>query len=71
MALSVSQYDLLERAVAHGTRIVVTRRGTPWIVVPLVLVIRQGKEVLQARHPSTGDGMTIVIDDIEHLEVVR
>ncbi len=71
MALSVAQYDLLERAVARVTRIVVTRRGTPWIVVPLRLVIRQGKEVLEARHPSTGDGMTIAIDDIEHLEVIR
>lgn len=71
MALSVTQYDLLERAVARGTRIVVTRRGTPWIVVPLQLVMREGKEVLQARHPSTGDSMSIAVDDIEHLEVIR
>ena len=39
------QYDALERAIANGTRIVVYRRGTEYIVVPTRLVLTGG------RHP--------------------
>ncbi len=71
MAFSTSQYDILERAVARGSRIAVTRRGVQWIVVAQSIDTRSGREQLLARHPSTGDAMIFLLDDITHIEVVR
>ena len=70
MALSHAQYDLLERAVARGQRLAVTRRGSTWIVVAERLDIRSGTERLISRHPSTGESLTFDVDEIERLEVV-
>lgn len=70
MAFSPAQYDVLERAVARGSRVIVTRRGTPWIVVARQLVVRAGRECLEARHPSTGEFMSFHIDEIDFLEVL-
>lgn len=71
MALSVEQYDVLERAVAHGSRVAITRRGVQWVVVVERLVVAGGQETLKARHPSTGDAMTFSVDEIQRLEVIR
>lgn len=71
MALSVEQYDVLERAVANGSRVAITRRGVQWVVVVERLVVAGGRETLKARHPSTGDAMTFAVDDIQRLEVIR
>ncbi len=71
MALSHAQYDLLERAVAKGQRLAVTRRGSMWIVVAQRLDVRGGKERLISRHPSTGESLTFDLDDIERIEVVK
>jgi hypothetical protein len=71
MSFSPADYDLLERAVAREQRIAVTRRGVEWIIIAQSLEVRAGREVLLARHPSTGDPMTFTIDDIQRIEVVR
>lgn len=71
MALSVAQYDVLERAVASGARVAVTRRGVQWVVVAERLAVTGGRETLVARHPSTGDAMTFAVDEIQRLEVIR
>ncbi|MGQ0647267.1 MAG: hypothetical protein ACT4P7_06820 [Gemmatimonadaceae bacterium] len=71
MALSPKDYDLVERAVARGSRVAITRRGTQWIVVAQRLTLVRGREVLDARHPSTGEPMNFAVDDIEHIEVVK
>ncbi len=71
MALSVAQYDLLERAVTRGSRLGITRKGRQLIVVAERLVIRGGHETLVGRHPSTGDALVISVDEIERLELVR
>ena len=64
------QYERLERAVVRGERIAVYRRGTEYLVVPLSLTMRGGREVIDARNPTTGDALSLFLDEIERLEVV-
>ena len=69
--LNHKQYDALERAVADGRRISVYRRGTEYVVVPRRLRLVGGREALDASHPTTGDGITLWLDEIDSIEVVR
>lgn len=71
MAFSPGDYDVLERAVARGARVAITRRGSEWIVVAERLVVARGREVLEARHPSTGEALRFHVDEIQRIEVVR
>lgn len=68
--LTHAQYELLERAVLNGGRIVVYRRGTEYVVQPERLVLRNRREVIEARNPTTGDRLTLYIDEIDTFEVV-
>lgn len=68
--LTHAQYEALERAITEGRRIVVTRRGTEFVVVPLRLRTVTGREVLDARHPTTGDSLTLVLDELDQLEPI-
>ncbi len=69
--LTTSQYDDLERAVSAGLRIAVCRRGTEYVVIPLRLRMINGRELIEARNPTTGDDMTLYIDELDEIEVVR
>jgi hypothetical protein len=69
--LTTREYDALERAVREGTRVSVVRRGTEYIIVPLALKLRGGKEAVEARNPTTGDSLVIFVDDIESFVVLR
>jgi len=69
--LSVKQYDALERAIARGQRISVFRRGTEYLLVPERLVHRGRRECIEARHPTTGDHITLWLDEVDSCEVVR
>lgn len=69
-SLSHRDYDLLERAIQVGRRIVVWRRGTEYVVLPYELHLRAGREAIEARNPSTGDAMTLFLDEIDAIEVV-
>lgn len=71
MALSTTQYDMLESAIIDGTRMSIWRRGTEYLVIPERLLLRGGKEVIEARHPSTGHHFELYVDEIEALEVVQ
>lgn len=68
--LTHDQYERLERAVAHGHRIVVYRRGTEYVLVPLALRVRGGREVIEARNPTTGDAMSLVVEELDSIEMV-
>lgn len=69
MMLTHAQYELLERAVAKGERVAIRRPGRREIVViPVTLRLRDGREAIQVRNPTTGDDMTIYVDEIELLE---
>ena len=69
--LTTRQYDALERAITDGRRIAVFRRGTEFIVVPRRLRTSGGREALEATHPTTGDGITLYLDEIDSVEVVK
>lgn len=69
--MSVTQYDALERAITHGRRISVFRRGTEFLVIPERLVLRNRRECIEARHPTTGDHLTLWIDEADAVEIVR
>lgn len=70
MQLSHEQYERLERAVARGQRIVVVRRGTEYVVIPLSLQGTTGREVIEARNPTTGDAMRLFLDELESIELI-
>jgi len=40
------------------------------VFVPLALKLRGGREVIEARHPTTGFDLTIFLDEIDSFEVV-
>jgi hypothetical protein len=69
--LSHAQYDRLERAITDGRRIAVYRRGTEYVVIPLQLRLLGGREAIEARHPTTGERLTLYIDELDAIEVVR
>jgi hypothetical protein len=64
------QYDALERAIANGTRIIVYRRGTEYIVVPTRLMLVSGRESIEARHPTTGERITLYVDEVDSIDAV-
>ncbi|HSA57051.1 MAG TPA: hypothetical protein VLE53_15165 [Gemmatimonadaceae bacterium] len=68
--LTPQQYDRLERAIADGRRIVVSRGGREIVVIPRGLRLKGGREEIEARHPTTGDRVVIAIDDMDSFEVV-
>jgi hypothetical protein len=65
------QYDLLERAILNGGRIAAYRRGTEYVIVPTRLRMISGREAVDATHPTTGDEITLYLDELESFEVVR
>ena len=66
--LSPRDYDQLERAVMDGKRIALVRQGRDVVVIPLRLFMHNGREVIEARHPTTGDLITRVIEDLDAVE---
>lgn len=68
--LNHDEYERLERAVTRGQRIAVYRRGTEYIVIPLALRVHGGREVIEARHPATGDDISLAIDELDSIELV-
>ena len=65
------QYDILERAIQSGGRIAAYRRGTEYVVVPTKLRLISGREAVEATHPTTGDPITLYLDELDSFEVVR
>jgi hypothetical protein len=69
--LTHAQYDALERAVLDGRRIAIRQRGRrEHVVVPLALRLRDGREVIEARNPTSGHELSIYVDEIESVEIV-
>ncbi|MBL8998199.1 MAG: hypothetical protein KJZ74_08245 [Gemmatimonadales bacterium] len=69
--LTVAEYDALERAIVDARRIRLFRRGTEFLVVPEKLVVRDGREAIIARHPTTGAALEILLEETDRFEVVR
>ena len=68
--LNSAQYDALERAIVEGRRLSVWRRGSEFVIVVDRLRVTGGREALEAHHPTTGDKLTLYIDELEGIEVV-
>ncbi len=68
--LTHEQYNRLERAVARSQRIAVSRKGSEFIFVPLAMRVQNGREVIDARNPTTGDDLTIFLDEVDSLETL-
>jgi hypothetical protein len=71
MALSVAQYDQLEQAITQGRRLAIMRRGSEFLVIPERLRLVNGREVIVARHPSTGQRLELRLDELDSIEVVQ
>lgn len=68
--LTAAQYDALERAIDHGRRLSVWRRGNEYLVIVDRLRVTGGREALEAHHPTTGDRLVLYIDELEGIEVI-
>jgi hypothetical protein len=69
--LTHEQYDALERAVVKGTRIAIRRRGRrEYVVIPLTLRVVDGREVVEARNPTTGHNLTIYLDEVDAIQAL-
>ncbi|MGI8498693.1 MAG: hypothetical protein ACR2OG_14035 [Gemmatimonadaceae bacterium] len=68
--LTHEQYEELERAIIDGRRVSIHRRGTEFVVVPLALLLQEGREAIETRHPTTGESLQFFLDDLESLDVV-
>lgn len=67
--LTHDQYEILERAVVKGTRVAIRRKGRrEYIVIPLTLQMRDGREVVEARNPVTGHDLNIYLDEVDGVE---
>ncbi len=69
-AFTTRDYDSLESAISRGQKIAVMRRGNEFIVVPNRLRVDGGREAIDAVHPTTGEKITVYIDEISGFEVV-
>ena len=69
--LTHRQYDALEGAITHGRRISVFRRGTEYVVFPKRLWQEGSREAMDSIHPTTGEEMTLYLDEMDRIEVVK
>ena len=68
--LTTAEYDALERAIVDRRRIAVLRHGRELVAVPIRIVQTRRGEAIEARHPSTGESMLLLLADVDELEVV-
>ncbi len=69
--LTHRQYDALESAITNGRRISVFRRGTEFVVIPRRLRTEGSREAMDSVHPTTGEEITLFLDEMETFEVVE
>lgn len=68
--LNHRQYDALESAITHGRRISIRRRGTEYVGIPKKLWTEGQREAVSILHPTTGEEITVYLDEIDKLDVV-
>ena len=67
---TVQRMDLLERAVREQRRVVLTRRGTEYVVVALSVTTVKARDALVGRLPMTGEAMTFILDELDSFAIV-
>jgi hypothetical protein len=68
--LTHRQYDAIEGAITHGRRLSIYRRGTEYVVIPKRLRVEGSREAIDSIHPTTGEQITLYLDELERFEVV-
>ena len=69
--LTHNDYEALERALGKGSRILVRRRGRQdYVIIPVAFRAREGRELIEARNPTTGHALTIYLDEIDAIEAI-
>ncbi|HEY4306215.1 MAG TPA: hypothetical protein VGM82_17210 [Gemmatimonadaceae bacterium] len=67
--LTHNDYEILERALAKGTRVRVRRRGRQdYLITPLGFRASGGRELIETRNPTTGHPLTIFLDEVDSIE---
>jgi hypothetical protein len=70
--LTHEQYDRLERAMMSGTRLIFQRKGRrEYLIIPLAFRIQDGRELVEARNPTTGHDLVIYLDEVDSIELVK
>jgi hypothetical protein len=69
--VTAAQYDALERAILHQTRVAIRYNGAELVLIPEAIRLQGGRELLVTQNPSSGLPMLLRIDDIDGVEVVR
>ncbi|HET8836527.1 MAG TPA: hypothetical protein VFN08_17505 [Gemmatimonadales bacterium] len=62
--------DQLENAARRGQRVVLSRRGTEYVVVALRVTSEERHDVLVGLLPMTGEELTFRLDHIDSFQVV-
>jgi hypothetical protein len=57
--------------VTDRSRLALWLLWTEYLVIPLRLLIVGGREAIDAMHPTTGHSLTLYIDEVDAIEVVR
>jgi hypothetical protein len=63
--------DQLENAARRGLRVVLSRRGTEYVVVALRVTSEDLHDVLQGRLPMTGEELSFRLDEIDNFQVIE
>jgi predicted DNA-binding transcriptional regulator YafY len=67
---TADRMDQLESAARRGQRVVLSRRGTEYVVVAVRVTTEDRNEVLVGYLPMTGEELTFRLDQIDSFQVV-
>jgi predicted DNA-binding transcriptional regulator YafY len=67
---TADRMDQLENAARRGQRVVLSRRGTEYVVVALRVASEDRHDVLVGLLPMTGEELTFRLDQIDSFQVV-
>jgi uncharacterized protein with PhoU and TrkA domain len=62
--------DQLESAIRQGRRVAITRRGSEYVVTAVRLTTVANRDAFIGRLPMTGEEMTFVLADLDHMQVL-
>jgi transcriptional antiterminator Rof (Rho-off) len=68
---TVDRMDQLETAARKGLRVVLSRRGTEYVVQAVRITSVENHEALIGWLPMTGEELTFRLDEIESFQVIE
>ena len=67
---SPDRMELLERAVRQGRRVIVSRRGTEYVVVARRVEAKGRRDHLVGHLPMTGEELMFALEDLDEFYVL-